>query len=99
MKHPLERQYKNTKVVVEGSTTKVILHETAIVVFTAKKITLDTGGWNTLLTRKRMMEVSQEFGLGFRVWTLNKVFHIQAANGEVWKLADGDKKTSITFPR
>lgn len=43
------------------------LYTTNIVTVKPHEIVLNTGGWNTVTTRRRMNEISQEFNLGFRV--------------------------------
>lgn len=43
-------------------------HKTIVVRWNASTITLDTGYWKTVTTKKRMNQVSTEFGLGFGVW-------------------------------
>ena len=56
-----------------GEVTIVTLHSTDIVKFKQvggfiENISLDTGGYNTVKTRRRMNEVSQAYGLGFHVY-------------------------------
>lgn len=58
----------NTKITVTGETTVITLHQTDIVTVTPDFIRLNTGGWNTVTTRARMNQASQELGLGFRVY-------------------------------
>ena len=53
--------------------TIVTLHSTDIVKFKhtggfLDQILLDTGGYNTVTTRRRMNEVSKAYGLGFQVY-------------------------------
>lgn len=59
-------KYK-TKVRHEGNTTIVRLWNTDIVRFSPFCITLNTGGWFSVTTKKRMNQVSEFFELGFRV--------------------------------
>ena len=56
-----------------GEHVIVTLHSTDIVKFKhtggfIEEIQLDTGGYNTTTTRRRMNEVSQAYGLGFPVY-------------------------------
>ena len=49
------------------------MHSTDIVKFKhtggfIEEMQLDTGGYNTVTTRRRMNEVSQAYGLGFQVY-------------------------------
>ena len=66
-----------------GVVTLVTLHHTDIVKITDYQtsgemhITLDTGGFNTVTTRRRMNEVSQAFGLGFRVYSKKHQLHVE----------------------
>jgi hypothetical protein len=48
--------------------TRVFFHDTPVVAFDGKSITLNTGGWRTRSTKVRMNQASQEFGLAFRVF-------------------------------
>lgn len=57
-----------TKVETKDGITTVTYHNTDVVVFDNHgEITLNTGGWNSVTTRKRMNEASEQFNLGFRV--------------------------------
>ena len=58
---------------VGGEWVIVTLHSTEIVKFRQEggfieEIQLDTGGYNTVTTRRRMNEVSQAYELGFQVY-------------------------------
>jgi len=58
-----------TKVIENNRGQKqVVFHQTAVVTFDQKGITLDTGGWWTRTTKTRMNQASETFGLGFRVF-------------------------------
>jgi len=70
MKSYIEKK-KATKVLRNknfGGEIAVRLHETDIVIIRKNNIILDTGGYNTSLTLRRMNEVSKEFELGYRVY-------------------------------
>ncbi len=51
----------------DGYTT-VTYHKTEVVRFNGSKIILDTGGWRSATTKRRMNQASNHFGLGFRVF-------------------------------
>ena len=51
--------------------TKVIFHNTVVVAFDTRKITLNNGGWYTPTTKKRMNQASDDFLLGFKVYQKN----------------------------
>ena len=48
--------------------TQVIFYYTPVVSFDNKQIILNSGGWWTMSTKKRMNQVSEFYGLGFRVF-------------------------------
>jgi len=60
---------KATEVIEVLGVTAVKLYATEIVVFSKDKIRLNTGGYNTVTTRRRMNEVSEEFNLGYKVFS------------------------------
>ena len=51
----------------EGRTI-VTYHSTAIVEFDREQVTLRTGGWDTVTTRRKMNQTARQFGLGFNVY-------------------------------
>jgi len=48
--------------------TRVTYHQTAVVSWGNGNITLDSGGWMTPTTKKRMNQAADTFGLRFRVF-------------------------------
>lgn len=73
-----------TTVSTDGDgTTRVTYHETDVVTFNADKIVLDTGGWQTVTTKTRMNQASNEFGLGYQVYQNNNEWYVMYA-GEVY---------------
>lgn len=57
----------NTTIATTGGITRVTLHGTCVVEFDAVRITLRTGGYDTVTTRARMNQASNQFGLGYSV--------------------------------
>jgi hypothetical protein len=49
--------------------TEVVYHKTAVVKFNEDKIILNHGGWMTATTKTRMNQASNQFGLGFQVYS------------------------------
>ncbi len=72
----------NTTVKTVNGVTTVTYHATAVVRFDAKTITLDTGGWNTVTTKTRMNQTSNQFDLGFTVYQKDGIWsvHFKGAN-------------------
>jgi hypothetical protein len=67
IRHKFNRKVATT-VEFEDELTKVYYHSTPVVSFNPEKIILDSGGWHTSTTKKRMNQVSDEFNLDFKVW-------------------------------
>lgn len=44
---------------------------TTIVQWNADTVTLDSGGWHTVTTKRKMTQASHQFGLGFTVFQRN----------------------------
>ncbi len=70
--------------------TAVTFHNTAVVVFDANTITLNSDGWQTVTTKRRMNQVADHFGLQFRVWQKNFVWYVDWS-GETLEYYDGIK--------
>jgi hypothetical protein len=68
MSVPLNRK-TGTKVAAAGGIVSVKYHGTTVVCVNADgSIILNTGGWKTSTTKKRMNQAASQFGLGFYVW-------------------------------
>jgi hypothetical protein len=57
----------NTTLALDRDTHIVTLHRTQIVKVTGKRVTLDSGGYQTVTTKRRMNESARAFGLPYRV--------------------------------
>tara|TARA_Y100000590_G_scaffold455334_1_gene603794 strand:+ start:8051 stop:8578 length:528 start_codon:yes stop_codon:yes gene_type:complete len=51
--------------------TIITYHNTDVIRFNRLEIELNTGGWTTNTTKKRMNQTSEQFNLGFRVFQKN----------------------------
>ena len=60
-----------TRIATEGGETFVKYHRTKVVLFTKDTIILDNGGYQTVTTKTRMNQTSNQFDLGFRVYQKN----------------------------
>jgi ATP-dependent RNA circularization protein (DNA/RNA ligase family) len=60
-----------TKVFTASEVTCVTYHNTRVVAFSENAIMLDTGGYFTPTTKKRMNQASNQFDLGYRVYQKN----------------------------
>ena len=72
-----------TRIVQEGEATKVFYHDTSVVTFDQHTITLNTGGWNTSTTKKRMNQTSSVYGLNFQVYQKNFAFYCDYNGKEI----------------
>ena len=77
---PLKRK-GNTKIHKSGTTTQVQLYATVVVEFDESTITLRRDGWNTVSTKQRMNQVSEEFNLRYYVYQRNWEWFVKY-NGE-----------------
>jgi hypothetical protein len=82
----------NTTIRNEGLDTVVTLHQTEVVRFNKEKIILDSGGWDTVTTKTRMNQVSNEFGLGYSVSQMNFKWYV-CFKGESFDFYDGIELT------
>ena len=90
-----------TTVSERDGTTAVTFHSTDVVVFDANSITLNSGGWQTVTTKRRMNQTAEHFGLGFSVWQKNFIWYVdwQGANGKTLEYRDGMKLERVLSVR
>jgi hypothetical protein len=74
--------------VVDGK-TRVVYHRTPVVVFGYTDITLNSGGYRTATTKKRMNQASRMFDLRFLVFQKNFNWYVKTEGGDVFKFEDG----------
>lgn len=72
-----------TTVANEGKSTVVTYHKTQVVKFTDKTIKLNTGGYNTQTTMRRMNQAANEFELGYEVKKKAGVWTVYYGDDEV----------------
>ena len=65
-----------TKEIYCDGYNRVLYHGTPVVSFNHDNIVLDTGGWETVTTKKRMNEVSHMYKLGFSVYQKNNQWYV-----------------------
>ena len=90
-----------TTVSERDGTTAVRFHRTAVVVWDANTITLNSDGWQTVTTKRRMNQTAEHFGLDFRVWQKNFIWYVdwQGANGKTLEYRDGMKLERVVSVR
>jgi hypothetical protein len=66
----------------------IVFHWTEIVRFDHETIILDTNGWKTVTTKRRMNQAADEFGLGYHVYQENWDWFVDY-RGETYPFVDG----------
>ena len=65
-----------TSIINNNSITSVCYHNTEVVKITDNKIILNSGGWLTATTKRRMNQASLSYGLGFSVYQVNFSWYV-----------------------
>ena len=73
----------HTNIITKSGLTKMYYHNTSVVSFNDKIITLDSGGWETNTTKKRMNQASEQYNLGFTVYQKAKKWFIKYKGKEI----------------
>ena len=63
-----------------GEGVAVTYYSTVVVSANAKYIILNTGGWYTVTTKRRMNQASREFNLGYSVYQKKGVWYVDYKN-------------------
>jgi len=69
--------------------TCVKYHKTVVVRWNPFEIILDSGGWMTVTTKKRMNQTSQEFNLGYSVYAVRGGWYIDFKDQTRIEFLDG----------
>lgn len=83
-----------TSVIGDMSNGAVSYHGTVVVLWDRERITLNSGGWLTATTKKRMNQASNEYDLGFSVYQSKHQWYVTTVDGRKFEFHDG-----ITFNR
>ena len=86
--------YKTTISATDDGRQQVIYEKTPIVVWDDKTITLRSDGWETVTTKRKMNQASNQFKLGFGVRQQNFRWFVDLPNGGLALFEDG-----MTFDR
>lgn len=71
-----------TSIYSDADGTHVQYHNTRVVSFDAKRITLRTGGWRTMTTKTRMNQAASQFRLGFSVYQKAGEWYVRLPHGD-----------------
>ena len=82
-----------TSVYWENGYHNVRYHNTVVVKWNVDRIILNTGGWETVTTKLRMNQASNQYGLGYQVYQKDYDWFV-SYNGQVVPF-DGDMLTLV----
>lgn len=77
-----------TTIATAGDLTCITYHKTQIVAFDRLYITLRTGGWDSVTTRRKMNQAANQFGLGYRVYRDKGATFVALPDGRTVLLGD-----------
>lgn len=83
-----------TNVMATGDRLAVVYADTLIVDKAGNNITLDSGGWQTVTTKRKMNQAARQFALGYSVYQRNYKWFVDLPTGETVPFEDG-----MTFNR
>ena len=83
-----------TNVMATGDRLAVVYVNTLIVDKVGNSITLDSGGYETVTTKRKMNQASRQFALGYSVYQRNFKWFVDLPTGETVPFVDG-----MTFNR
>jgi hypothetical protein len=82
------RRKGHTRISEENGNTRVSLWDTDIVRANKREIELNSGGWYTPTTKRRMNQASEELGLGYNVYQEDKEWFV-SHRGQTRKFKSG----------
>jgi hypothetical protein len=83
-----------TNVMITGDRLTVVYVSTPIVEKVGNTITLDSGGWETVTTKRKMNQTANQYALGFSVFQKAYKWFVTLPTGATVPFFDG-----ITFDR
>ena len=88
MAHNRLSNYRTTWTETNGKGSVVYVH-TPIVEWNEDTITLKSGGWESVTTKRKMNQSALQFGLGFGVYQRNYKWFVDTPTGETLNFVDG----------
>jgi hypothetical protein len=67
---------------VDGKAGRVTYHRTPIVEWSSQFITLRSGGWQSVTTKRKMNQASHQFGLGYSVFQRDFEWFVVTPHGD-----------------
>lgn len=78
-----------TAIYSSGGETRVIYVNTAIVEFDGESVTLRSGGYETVTTKRKMNQASRQFDLGYSVLQRDFAWYVTKPDGVTVPFSDG----------
>jgi hypothetical protein len=78
-----------TSIVATGDRLTVVYVATPIVEKVGNVITLDSGGWETVTTKRKMNQASNQFALGYYVFQKARKWYVNLPSGATVPFTDG----------
>lgn len=78
-----------TNIMATADRLAVVYASTLIVDKVGDSITLDSGGWQTVTTKRKMNQASRQFALGYSVYQRNYKWFVDLPNGATVPFEDG----------
>ena len=69
-----------TSIRTDDEHTIIRYHDTDVVKFNSDYIILNSGGWETVTTKRRMNQTSEQYGLGFHVFQKDYIWYVSTGN-------------------
>jgi hypothetical protein len=82
-------KYATTIAADSNGMINVTYHSTVIVSFDNERVVLNSGGYETVTTKKKMNQAADQFGLGYQVFQKDYIWFVGLPNGETVKFFDG----------
>jgi len=74
---------------LDGDKGCVTYTDTDIVEWVKNKITLRSGGWESVTTKRKMNQAANQFNLGYSVFQKDFVWYVDTPQGDTVKFYDG----------
>ena len=81
--------YKTTIAGDGEGNTLITYQSTVIVKFSCDTVTLNSGGWDTVTTKRKMNQASRQFNLGYSVYQRDFKWFVTLPSGKTVTFVDG----------
>ena len=78
-----------TSITITNGLGMVVYHDTMIVSWDANEVCLNSGGWESVTTKRKLNQASNQFGLGYSVYQKDYVWYVVNPQGLTVPFTDG----------